>query len=303
MARRDRPPGPDGARGGFGGAASARAAVAAGLLAALCGGCHLLVDFRDLPPTGATSPLGTCTDAEPGVPELEIRLGLNFVQNNGMPAGTELEVKACPIDATQAPLSCAEPLTPVVNPDASGHVDLLISPDPDLAKPYLPYVRVEKEGLYFPTSILTWPVIERSANLPPLIAISETIVEAITELTMIDRDAGIEERGHLIVVVTDCSGAPARDIEVFVDESARDESTIAFTRGSDTVPDFYRSVTDDDGIVVYLGLPAAQDVIEVPLQLRDAFTRQDLVQGAISIPVRRGEATMVLVAPWLANSP
>lgn len=275
--------------------------VTAGLLA-LGGGCHVLVDFDELPKAGPVPPLGTCVKSGASeVPEREIRLGLTFVQNNGNPAGGELEVKACPIDASAAPLGCATPLSATANPDAAGRVELLISPGPALDKPHLPYVRAEKEGLYFPTSILTWPEVRRSAELPPVVAITESIVDSVVDLTDRDREADIEARGHLIVIVTDCAGDPARDIEVFVDERARDGRTLAFTRGKDTVPDFGRSITDDDGLVVYLGLPAATELIEVPVQLRDTITNQDLFPAPIAIPIRRGEATMVVIAPWLAT--
>ncbi|HEU4412044.1 MAG TPA: hypothetical protein VFS43_42780 [Polyangiaceae bacterium] len=300
MARRDRPSG-RGSRGGFGGGLRAAAAVAG--LSALSGGCHLLVGFDELPESGAEPLplLGACTTAEPsGLPEPEIRLGLTFVQNSGPPASRELEVKACALDPPRARLSCATPLTPPVNPDESGRVELLIGPSPDREGPYFSYVRAEKAGLYFPTSILTWPAIRRSAELPPLIAISELLVQAVTELTMLDRVTDIDNRGHLIVVVTDCSGAPTPNVEVLVDERARDETTVTFARGSDTLPDFKRWVTDDDGIVVYLGLPASQEIFELPLQLRDAASGRDVLPEPITVPVRRSEVTMVLVAPWLA---
>ncbi|HEU4535982.1 MAG TPA: hypothetical protein VFS00_17780, partial [Polyangiaceae bacterium] len=78
--------------------------------------------------------------------------------------------------------------------------------------------------------------------------------------------------------------------------------TLAFTRGTDAATDFQpRSITDDDGIVVYLALPASDGLVEVPLMLRDAANGQNLFQRPLNVPVRKGEATMVVVAPQLAG--
>jgi hypothetical protein len=274
----------------------------AGLLTTLAGGCNLLVDFSDLPEPGPASPLGACKAAPPSTdPEYQLKLGLTFIENGGGAPSTEMTLRACPIGVSD-PLSCASPLGPETHPDEFGHAELIVYPQQNLSTSYLPYVRVEKDGGYFPTSILTWPQVKRSAQLPPLIAISDAVVNFIVDNTPLEREADIDQRGHLIVVVTDCQGQPASNIEVFIDEAYRDEKTLPFTRGTDAIADFQpRTVTDDDGIVVYLALPASAGLVEVPLMLRDAATGQNLFRNPLNVPIRQGEATMVVVAPQLAG--
>ncbi len=276
--------------------------IAAGVLAALGGGCHLLVDFGELPDAEPppASPLGSCTAAPAQTPSVDIVLGLTFLQNDGTPAAGALEVKACPVDEAEL-LTCTTPISDTATPDASGYVELVVRPGEDLGLAQRPYVRAEKAGQYFPTSILTWPEARRSAQLPDVIAVSEGIVDYVAERAKLDRATQIDERGHLLVIVHDCEGRPVPNIEVFVDEVARDTTTIEFTRGSDGQPDLYNSTTDDDGIVVYLALPAPSDLVMVPLRLRDGVTRQDLVRGALDVPVRRGELTMLVIDPRLAT--
>ncbi|MCU0685819.1 MAG: hypothetical protein MUF34_26860 [Polyangiaceae bacterium] len=273
-----------------------------GLLGALAGGCNLLVDFSDLPAPKPVSPLGTCKAAPTNTPpEYELKLGLTFIENGGGAPSTAMTLRACPIGVSD-PLSCTSPLGPDTHPDENGRAELIVYPQQNLSASYLPYVRVEKTGGYFPTSILTWPQVKRSAQLPPLIAISDTVVDFIVDNTPLEREADIDQRGHLIVVVTNCDGEPASNIEVVVDEAYRDEKTLPFTRGTDAIADFQpRSITDDDGIVVYLALPTSSEIVEVPLMLRDATNGQNLFRNPLNVPIRRGEATMVVVAPQLAG--
>ncbi|HEU4539150.1 MAG TPA: hypothetical protein VFS00_33750, partial [Polyangiaceae bacterium] len=166
----------------------------AGLGAALAGGCHVLVDFGDLPEPGPASPLGACKASSAGrPPEYELKLGLTFIENGGNAPSAEMTLQACPIGLS-SPLSCDSPLGPATHPDANGRAELIVYPDPDPSVSYLPYVRVEPVGGYFPTSILTWPQVKRSAELPTLIAIDEGLVNFVVDNTALEREADIDGR-------------------------------------------------------------------------------------------------------------
>jgi hypothetical protein len=283
--------------GGRGGGGTWYAAV---VLGPLLGGCHTIVGFGELPPPDPVTRFTTCAArARDADPAFDIKLGLTFVENAGGPATSGLQVRAC-LHRNDAPLTCETPLSETASPDAGGRVELVISTEQSLPGSFVPYVRVEKSDAYFPTSIFTVPEVRRDVELPPLIAIGQGVVDGLTSYLAVDRAEVIDRRGHLVVVVIGCDGLPAERVRVSIGEGLRDAQTLAFARGSDMGVDPGEEVTKDDGVLVYLGLPMADDVARVPLQLYDeASEGRALFPQPIEVPVRRGEATMVLVDPTL----
>jgi hypothetical protein len=261
----------------------------------LGGGCHLVVGFGDLP---APSALGACAKPDPEeVADPEFSVGLTFVNKDELPVQGVLGVRACRTEETPS-LNCGSPLTALTTVDESGRADLTIK---GVGKGQSFYLRAEKDDAYFPASIFTLPDIKHPAQLPPLLAFDQDLVNSIAAQAMLERTPDVDERGHMAVIVRDCLGDPVPGIDVQI-ANAFDDKTSPFARDPQA-PSGYarRQVTQDDGMVIYLSLLAAADTFSVGVILVDTSNQRNLTESPIQVPVRKGEVTIFLVEPKLAQ--
>ncbi|MCU0685820.1 MAG: hypothetical protein MUF34_26865 [Polyangiaceae bacterium] len=282
----------------------ARALHAAGLLAIalFCANCNEIVGFGKLPEP-RRSDISQCypTLAPSGPPPASLEL--NFVDSTGVELREELQVSACPPQAPPEELKCPQPTnqgTTIGGSVSLGWQMMMPGPPPrpppggpPPGGPPTPYIQVQS-SLYFPTLITRLPPPPDSLAFPPLPIFSLDTLRKPLEPSLFD--AYLTERAHLMVLVHDCDGVPAADVEVVLSQEVQDARTVFFAINANGAPAYEQDVSLPNGFVGYLNLPT-EGRLDTVLTVRDTLSGAPLFNGAApNVMLQKGRLTMLVIA-------